>query len=155
MCYHYYMKYKFVLPTPYKIILTVLSVAEIFAMLYYVAKILQLFNLAPGSITLDFTAIVIFALSTTLSIGFLTMRYVVKDGKLSLYLLFFNVLGQVETAKILNVVYKKSQGKVYFSKMLDHGDPQIYAMQLAQKDVENFVETLKGVNPTIIYTEED
>jgi hypothetical protein len=103
----------------------------------------------------DVITAVVCLLGGTFSLFLLLLNYKITQTHLQLNLGFFDILGRkVKIKNILNVVSKKDEQKVYLSYTSGNLDPIIMQVCINFARTEEFVRTLKAINPSILYTEE-
>ncbi len=119
---------------------------------YTAFRMFNLFGLMSASIAVEATTIIICLIFAVFSILLLTIRYKISNDFLTLNLGTIDLLGKkVSIGKILNIVFKKEENKLYLSYLGKGEDPTIVQVMIAPSKFKEFTDYLMTKNSGILY----
>lgn len=150
------MRFNYKLPTFAKVLIGIASPITLATAIYYVLLIFEFRGLPQGSLAIDISGAIVCLSLFVLAVSLGGIKYKLCGEYLCQKYLFFDLLGKrVKIKNILNLVYKKGAGKLYFSYLTDTPDPIIVLVSIDKSKVDSFVNVIKQANPSVIYFEED
>ena len=151
------MKYRYKLPKFAKIATPIICTILLATTAYYVLISLEAFGLPQGNLSINISGAIVCLLLFVLAVCITNINYKICGEYLCQKYLFADLLGKKVLVKnILNLVYKKSADKLYFSYYTPNAyDPIIVLVSIDKNKVNSFVNMIKQANPNVIYFEEE
>ena len=151
------MKYNYKLPTIFKIFIAIACATTLATAIYYVFKCFSLFGLPQGSVAINVAGTIVCLILFVLAVSLYSIKYKICGPYFCQKYLFFDLFSKRVLVKdILNLVYKKSINKLYFSYYIPNADdPIIVLVSIDTNKIDSFVNTIKQANPNVIYFEEE
>ncbi len=144
------MNFKYKNSLPLKIALIAIILLQCVVLFLTVAKFANLLGLISENLPLEIAEILLSLLLICFSVFFLNMSYKVEMGKICVMIWFFDMAGGRFTVdKIISLVHRKSDGKLFMNIMESEDKPLVIEIRIEKTQYHAFYDCLYRINPKI------
>lgn len=149
------MTFKYKNSLPLRIALYIIILLQITVIFITVAKFAKIFGLVSQNLPLEIAEILLSLLLICLCIFFLAMKYKVEQGKIRVLIGFFDMSGgRFQIDKILSLVQRQSDGKLFMNMVDGEGAPFVIEIRIESALHHAFYDCLYRINPKIEFLED-